>query len=195
MNEFLNDLDVQVFYAINRTLRNPVFDLTMPFLTDLNKHRIVLLLVVVILLWMIVKGDRSIRLAALLLIPTIILSDQLSSTVIKFMFDRLRPCHALPDVHLLVPCGSGYSFPSSHAVNNFAGATVLSYFLPRARWWLFGFASTIGCSRVIVGVHYPSDVVGGGVIGMIVGVCVVWLFRAAELWWFRRTAGGASSRI
>ncbi len=187
MLDFLNLADIKVFHFINTSLSNPVFDLIMPFLTDLNKQRIVLVIVAVLLLWMLIRGNRSVRLAAVLLIVTIIISDQLNSSVIKFWLTRPRPCHVFHDIHLLVSCGSGYSFPSSHAVNNFAGALILAYFFPRAKWWFFGFAAIVAFSRVYVGVHYPSDVIGGGVIGFVVGGFVLFVFIVLEDIWYLRT--------
>jgi undecaprenyl-diphosphatase len=184
MLDYLNVVDTAVFRFLNASLSNPVFDRVMPFLTDLNKQRIVLVIVATLLLWMIIRGNRSVRLAAILLIVTIIISDQLNSSVIKFWLLRQRPCRILQNVHLLVSCGSGYSFPSSHAVNNFAGALILAFFLPRAKWWFFGYAAIIAFSRVYVGVHYPFDVIGGGVIGLICGGCVLLVFLELENLWY-----------
>ena len=178
--EYLNTIDTALFHFINASLSNPVFDVVMPFLTDLNKSRIVLVIVATLLLWMIIRGNKSVRLAAILLIVTIIFSDQINSSVIKFLWLRQRPCRILHDVHLLVSCGSGYSFPSSHAVNNFAGALILAFFLPRAKWWFFGLAATIAFSRVYVGVHYPSDIIGGAVIGLMCAGCVLLVFLGLE---------------
>jgi undecaprenyl-diphosphatase len=110
----------------------------------------------------------------------------LNSSVLKFIIERPRPCHELANVHLLVSCGSGYSFPSSHAVNNFAAAIVLAYFLPRWAWAFFSFAALVAFSRVYVGVHYPSDVVAGTVIGLAIGGGVIIVFRQVEEWWARR---------
>jgi undecaprenyl-diphosphatase len=182
--DYLNVIDTVVFRFINTSLSNPVFDLVMPFLTDLNKQRIVLVIVFTLILWMIIRGNRSVRLAAILLVVTIIISDQLNSSIIKFWLLRDRPCFTLHDVRLLVSCGSGFSFPSSHAVNNFAGALILAFFLPRARWWFFGFAAIVAFSRVYVGVHYPFDVIGGGVIGLIISGCVLIIFLGLENLWF-----------
>lgn len=57
------------------------------------------------------------------------------------------------------------SFPSGHTVTAFACATALSFFWPRGRWFLFALACVIGVSRVLVGAHYPTDVLGGAMIG------------------------------
>lgn len=96
-----------------------------------------------------------------------------------------RPCHALQNVHLLVSCGSGFSFPSSHAVNNFAGALILAFFFPRNKWWFFGIAAIVAFSRVYVGVHYPFDVIGGAVIGLFCAGCVLLAFILIEKLWYQ----------
>lgn len=155
----------------------------MPFITDLNKNALVVGVVVILWLVLLAKGGTNGRLAAILLIPTIVFSDQLNSSLLKFIIERPRPCGTLTDVHLLVSCGSGYSFPSSHAVNNFAGALLLSYFLPRWTWAFFLFASTVAFSRMYVGVHYPADVVAGAVIGLLCATTIILLFCLVESWW------------
>jgi undecaprenyl-diphosphatase len=180
MAEFLFSQDLAVFHFVNRTLSNPVLDWLMPFLTDLNKQKIVLWLVAGALAWMILSGKTEIRLAAILLILTVIISDQFNSHIVKFWFARPRPCLTYADVLLRVNCGSGFSFPSSHAVNNFAGAIVLSFFIPRTTPWVYLFASLVAFSRIYVGVHYPLDVLGGAVIGTAVGAIVIGLFLYFE---------------
>ena len=123
--------------------------------------------------------------AALVLIPLLVISDQLSSTFIKSFVGRPRPCYVLPpdQIHLIVGCG-GLSFPSSHAVNNFGIATMFSYYYPKLKVWLFAFASIVALSRVFVGVHYPSDVIGGAVIGTCIGAFVVWCWQSLSKRYF-----------
>lgn len=188
--ELLSSLDKAMFYFVNHTMQNILFDALMPLLTDLNKHKIVLVSVAVILVWMLVRGGNTGRSAAIALIITIIFSDQLNSSWVKHIFERVRPCHVLDDVHLLVSCGSGYSFPSSHAVNNAAGAVVLSFFYRKWTWAFALFAGSVGFSRVYVGVHYPFDVLGGFLLGAACGGIVVLGFVRIRTWWNARASRG-----
>lgn len=186
MLDVLVSVDRDLFAFLNQDIQNWFLDVVLPFLTDIHRKPVGIALLVLLWLLLLTKGGRAGRIAALLLIPTIALADQLNSSLLKFIIDRPRPCHELANVHLLVGCGSGYSFPSSHAVNNFAAALVLSYFLPRWTWAFLSYAGVIAFSRVYVGVHYPSDVVAGAMVGVAVGFLVLTAFRQTEEWWHRK---------
>ncbi|HLF13833.1 MAG TPA: phosphatase PAP2 family protein, partial [Bacteroidota bacterium] len=181
MPDFLYALDVAVFRFLNGTLGNPVSDGLMPFLTDLNQTWYGRVLYAGAWLLLLLRGGKPGRTAAILLVPLIALSDQLSSSVVKKIVMRPRPCHlidGLPlvdQIRLLVNCGGGYSFPSSHAVNNFAAATLLSHHFPKWNRYYFGWAALIALSRISVGVHYPSDIAGG----MLIGMLTAWIFLSA----------------
>jgi undecaprenyl-diphosphatase len=98
---------------------------------------------------------------------------------VKDLFQRARPFEAHPQIHPLYAVHSS-SFPAGHAATAFAGAAVLAYVVPRLAPLLFLIAALIGFSRVYVGVHYPTDVLGGAAIGLAVGVAVVLALRAAR---------------
>ena len=179
MTDWLYSVDVKIFHLLNVTLANPVGDIFWPYLTDYDKQWPVRIVLIGVWLWLLIKGGKRGRTAALILIPLLVISDQLSSSFIKSLVGRIRPCHALSgdEINLLVGCG-GLSFPSSHAVNNFGVATMFSWYYPKIRVWLYTFASLVAISRVFVGVHYPSDVLGGAIIGTCVGLFVVWTWQA-----------------
>jgi undecaprenyl-diphosphatase len=183
---WLEALDRTVFIFINRTLSNPVGDFLWPLITDYDRFWPIRVLLIAAWLWLLVKGGRKGRTVALLVIPLVVLSDQLSSSVLKQLFDRARPCHTVngipivPEVRLLVGCGSGRSFPSSHAVNNFAVATLFVMYYRRWGWAFFTWASLVALSRVAIGVHYPSDILGGALIGVILALGLVGLWRFLE---------------
>ena len=186
MIEFFFSIDKAIFVLGNVALANPVFDVFMPILTDLNQAWYGRTLFAILWLLLIWKGGKKGRIVGLLLIPLIIMSDQLSSNVLKQIFARPRPCHEvngvmeISDIHLLVPCGSGYSFPSSHAVNNFAAATLFSYYYRNWKWLAFALASLVAFSRIAVGVHYPSDVLGGSCLGVSFAFFIIFIWRLVE---------------
>jgi membrane-associated phospholipid phosphatase len=181
--EWLLQFDRRSFIFINQTLANPVFDAVMPSLTDWNKSWLGLALFGALWLSLLLAGGRNGRTVALLLIPLIYMSDQLSSTLVKSLVARPRPCHVIDGMQvfdhlrLLVPCGSGFSFPSSHATNNIAFATFLSYYYRRWSWLLFFYAFLMCLSRVVVGVHYPLDVAGGTVLGALCAAVIISLWN------------------
>jgi len=181
--DFLYSIDVAVFTFINQTLSNPVGDLLWPLITDYDKLLPVRIVLVAVWLWLIVKGGRQGRVAALMIIPVLFLSDKLSSAVIKEIVERPRPCHEpdlIPYIHQLAPCGPGKSFPSSHAVNNFAVATVFSFFYRKWAWALFTWGGLVALSRPAVGAHYPSDILAGAVIGLGVAAALIWTWTEVE---------------
>lgn len=175
MPVFLQNIDLFLFQLFNMTLANPLFDKLMPFVTQQQNWNMVY---IILLIWLLWKGGRTGRIAFVLLIITIICSDQLSSTFIKAWVARPRPCHSLTMLRLLVDCGSGYSFPSSHAVNNFAAAVILSYFYKQYRSVYFSIAAVVAFSRVYVGVHYPIDIVVGALIGFFVAKLILLIYVA-----------------
>lgn len=118
---------------------------------------------------------------------TILLSDQMTSGLMKPYFERLRPCHDQRwegMLHLYGRCGGLYGFVSSHAANTFGLATFLTLKLgkkQKAIAWLFLYALLVSYTRIYLGVHYPLDVFFGAVVGVLAAVfswlCVVVLKR------------------
>lgn len=174
MADFLYNIDVQVFYFINKTIANPVTDSVMPFITELNHWKI---FYVIMWLYLMIAGGKRGRIAGILVLFLVLISDQLSSNLVKHVIERARPCNVLPGVHLLVGCTGSFSFPSSHAVNNFAGAVFFSHFYPRFTAAFYSAAILMALSRVFCGVHYPSDILGGMIIGMLIGWLYILLWK------------------
>ena len=176
MIDFLYSLDKAAFYFVNTILANPIFDAVMPPLTDWNKSWIGLSIFGVLWLLLVLKGGKKGRVVGAMLVILIIFTDQISSHLLKPLFARPRPCHGMADhVRLLVDCGSGFSFPSSHAVNNSGFAFFMSYHYRRWTWGFAAYAFLMCISRVVVGVHYPSAVVGGALIGAFCAVLLIYV--------------------
>jgi undecaprenyl-diphosphatase len=167
--EWLATIDRSAFYAINHGHVNSFFDWLMPVLSDDGSLRIPFLL---LFLSMLVFGKSRARTAALLVIPLIALSDQLSSNLIKHAVERLRPCNMLPDVRLLAGCSGSFAMPSSHAANSAAAVLHFALFYPRLSAPLALLALGVGYSRVYLGVHYPGDVLVGFAVGALSALAI-----------------------
>ena len=98
------------------------------------------------------------------------LTDAIGHNILKEGIQRVRPCHILPqDIIGMVSCSNSFSFPSNHAANSFCAATLLSLCFRNTTLMAFAFAMIICYSRVYLRVHYPSDILGGMVLGVLMG--------------------------
>ncbi|MDD3642680.1 MAG: phosphatase PAP2 family protein [Candidatus Krumholzibacteria bacterium] len=175
-----SSLEVRAFRLLNGGAANPVLDAVMPAVTDFDRSRWLLILV-----WagLVLFGKRKGRYAALMLIPLIAASDQISASLIKPLVGRMRPCEVLGGVHLwhgaegwiTTPAEvarsykSSWSFPSSHATNITAGMLFLGLVWRRALPALLAVAVLVSWSRIYIGVHWPLDVLAGMAIGAALG--------------------------
>lgn len=174
-------IDEWLFYAINHGWANPFFDKMFPFITHVDSWLLLYLAGFYILLFR--TGTHG-RIAAVALALTILATDQLNSSLLKELFGRIRPCHVLEEVRLLVDCGGGKSMPSSHAANNFAAALVLSIFFRRETFLFFGIAIFMALSRVYVGVHYPGDILAGAIVGLVIAMIVTFVVTRVAVRYF-----------
>jgi undecaprenyl-diphosphatase len=183
----LIQLDQHWFSAINSGLANPVFDILMPIL----RNRITWIPLYLLACYLAVK-KFGLRGGYMLLFGLLCFAfaDYTTASLLKPWIARLRPCNT-PDlsVRTLIDCGTGYSFPSSHAANHFALAVFfVALFGKKSKWAIFLpliWAFSIAFAQVYVGVHFPIDVIIGGVIGTLIGLGFGYLFHhffSKELW-------------
>lgn len=160
--ERLREWDEAGFRLINGSLRNQFFDLLMPFVSNKWNFALPVAVLLIYVLLFRPKRDRIIVVSA---IAVILLTDE-TSQLLKDLFQRTRPFHPLRDTTRLV----SFSFPSNHASNMFALATFLSYNYSRSGLLCFSAAALVGYSRIYVGSHYPFDVLGGALWGVLIGL-------------------------
>lgn len=125
------------------------------------------------LLWLLPFAiKRPTRAVALWLAGAVVLTSSVVN-LIKEIVGRARPCDALGWCSaILIASPGGHSFPSGHAAGSFAFAGFVAVRVPR--WTLVAgiYAAIVAWSRCALGVHYPSDVLAGAVLGTMIGVAV-----------------------
>ncbi len=162
--------DVSVLYWIQENLRITVLNPVIVFLTTLGNGGFFWLALSVVLL--IPKQTRKAGLVSLISMAVCYIVANLG---IKLAVARLRPYDAYSHLHAIVPPQKEFSFPSGHTVNGFACSLILVRMLPKkAGIPLVILSAVIALSRLYVGVHYPSDVIAGFLIALILSK-IVWI--------------------
>lgn len=191
-------IDTKIFYFLNQTISNPVFDFLMPIVTNGKVWLPIYLSLFIYLIFFnhipnikksgikkpflnyfsnLIKYNKKGFIIALMLAIAVVLADQISANLIKDFVGRVRPCHELENINLLVNCGSGKSFPSAHATNNFAAAVILSNFYKKNKIIFYTIATIVALSRVFVGVHYPVDITSGALLGSIIALSLIYVYN------------------
>lgn len=187
----LLEFDRWLLIKINHTWANPFFDSVFPFWRQSDTW---IPLYLFLFLFMILNfGWRSFP-WMLMLGLTAGVCDQISSSFVKEFFERVRPCRddslmGLIDFRL-IHCPQSGSFTSSHATNHF-GVAMFIYLTMKDVFkknglWFFAWAATICYGQVYVGVHYPSDVIGGGILGCGIGYIMSMIFKSQPILAFNK---------
>lgn len=120
-------------------------------------------LILGIAVWLIWRGGDRGRILVVTALLLVLLTDQVAASIVKPLVARPRP-HG----------GSSFSFPSVHATNIAAQATLFARFYPKITVVFAIIAVLVGISRVYLAKHYPSDVIGGALLGISLGICAAW---------------------
>jgi len=160
MRNFFIKFDSFFIELINNRIKNRFFDKFMYRITDLGGAIFSTIFSVVLVL----LGNDRIRLVGIEALVILGLS-QLIVQVFKRGLGRERPYKIIEDLHTFGIELPDYSFPSGHTTASFSIASALALNIPSIGFLAYIFAITIGISRIYLGVHYPTDVVAGIILG------------------------------
>jgi len=170
----LNQLDTFIFFKVNTVYTSSFFDALFPWYREGNTW---IPLYLFLILFVIVNFKKSALKWIIFVVITLLLTDQLSSSIVKPFFERLRPCadtNLMNKVRLLLNhCSGGFSFTSSHATNHFGFAVfivmTLGHFFNKWKYIFLIWAASVSYGQIYVGVHYPFDILGGAMLGSTIG--------------------------
>ena len=187
MFDFIIEYDHKLFLWLNN-LGNETFD---GFWMLMTNKVVNFLIYIIALIYLFKKINVKSLISIILFLCFLILISDQTANLFKNFFERLRPCHddQISSYVRLVKqnCGGLYSFFSAHASNSFALATffffVYNKIIQRKIILFFILALLVSYSRVYIGVHYPSDVLVGGILGFFIGIILLKLFDLPKNLW------------
>lgn len=174
--------DQNLLLWIQDTLQTPVLTSFFTFLTRLGDAGMIWILMSVCLL--LSKRTRTIGIMALCSLGFTYIID---NVILKNLIGRIRPYEVIQGLQCLIERQNDFSFPSGHTGSSFAVAVVLLLKLPKK----YGIpalllAALIGFSRLYLGVHYPTDVLCGALVGTMIAVCVCCIGNLIAEWYAKR---------
>jgi membrane-associated phospholipid phosphatase len=169
----LEEWDQALFIKLNGEWTNAAFDTVMPFF---RSSTLWIPLYLFVLVFMLLNFKMKTAWWVVFFISTVALTDMTGTYVFKHNIERWRPCGD-PEfssfVRLMVDHCGGYGFTSNHAANHFGMATfffiTLRPYIGNIALLAFVWAALIAYAQVYVGLHYPLDVIGGALLGLLAG--------------------------
>ncbi len=165
-------MELQFLLEIQRTLTSPAGDRIMIALSGIGDHGLIWIAVALALC----ASPRQ-RRAGIGILLALLLAHLLGNVFLKNLIARPRPYLAYPEIVLKIPPLNEYSFPSGHTITAFAAVFSLPRSLGALKRALAVLAVGIACSRLYLFMHYPTDILGGALLGMVIGysvTCVPW---------------------
>ena len=146
-------------------MRSEILDSIMIFTSRIGNGGIVWILIALFF-----TATKKYRIEGIAMIAALAINLLITNVILKQLFARVRPCDINTAIELLISRPTDYSFPSGHTSSSFAAATVIFCKDKRMGTLAVILAAAIAFSRLYLYLHYPSDIIGGFAIGIIIGV-------------------------
>ena len=168
-------MELQILDVL-QTIHNPVLDTIMCAITRLGDAGIIWILLCIVLLILPKTRKSGVVLMAALLVDLVV-----CNVILKPLVHRIRPFDVKTGIELLVKRPTDYSFPSGHTAASVASVMAL-YLAGEKKIWVpaLVLAVLIAFSRLYLYVHYPTDVLGGMIIGIAAGAIGYWLMKKVQ---------------
>jgi len=180
MQQIIQTIDHSILDYIQKNLRADLLDKAMPVITYLGSGGIFWIVAAIAFLCL-----RKLRAIGFTVLVALILCLLIGNLGLKPLIARVRPYETLGVESLLIPKPTDYSFPSGHTMASFAAATAIFLFNKKLGIAAFALGALIAFSRLYLFVHYPTDVVGGIVIGAGIGLAAAFIVNSVR----KRNAG------
>ncbi len=182
--QLIQSIDDRLLDFLRLSMHNPVLDRLMPPLSFLGNWGLIWLAAAAVFL--LTKGRRK---AGATLLLALLLCTLAGNSLLKPLAARPRPCIVHPEYALLIARPEDFSFPSGHAAASFGAAAVILYSDGKLGVAALVLAALIAFSRLYLYVHYPSDVLAGAALGVLMaGLAISLVNRADKI--IRRKRGG-----
>ena len=174
----LFSVDYKILDFISNGLKNPIFDKIMPVLSNIDNHGEIWI-AIALLIYFLGKTKES-RFIAVSIILALAIGFIIGDIALKNIIARQRPITVPEGFNFLVKIPASYSFPSGHTTSSFAAFGVMYFRKHKYRYWTMALAIGIAFSRLYLHVHFPTDVLAGVVLGLLVAKLAIWLLRKAQ---------------
>ncbi len=172
----LQNFDLNLLLGIYNTCHNSIFDKIMPVISSLGNVGTVW-----IILSLIFLTSKKYRRTGVICLLALLFTSFMGEVILKHLIQRPRPFNEIPGVQLLISKPLTYSFPSGHTASSFAAAYIIFKEIRRLAIPAFIIAALIAFSRMYLLVHYPSDIAGGIILGILCAAAARKLFMKYEI--------------
>lgn len=163
--------ELQILYWF-QSLHNPVLDKVEVLITHLGSSGLIWILITLLML-IFCKDKKGAWTSAVALLLSLIICN----LVLKNLVARDRPCWVDTSVKMLVKVPKDYSFPSGHSSASFAAAVAIVQYYKKPGIAALVLAALIAFSRLYLFVHWPTDVLGGSLLGILEGILAGFIVR------------------